>query len=72
MTEHTQIPDGVYAASLTPQRDDGRVDHGMLAAHVRWLLDNGCDGIALLGTTGEANSFSVAERMEILDALVEA
>ena len=32
------------------------------AAHCRKLLDEGCDGLALLGTTGEANSFSVAER----------
>jgi 4-hydroxy-tetrahydrodipicolinate synthase len=43
-----------------------------LVEHCRWLLAEGCEGIALLGTTGEANSFSVAERMRLLDGLVEA
>ena len=66
------LPDGVYAASLTPQREDRSVDHEALAAHARWLLDNGCDGIVLMGTTGEANSFDVVERMDVLDAVLEA
>jgi len=62
---------GVYAAVLTPQHDDLSPDHGRLAAHSQWLLANGCDGLGILGTTGEANSFSTAERLEILDKLAE-
>ncbi|MEQ8805776.1 MAG: dihydrodipicolinate synthase family protein [Rhodospirillales bacterium] len=62
---------GVYAAVLTPQLADLSPDHARLAAHSRWLLANGCDGLGILGTTGEANSFSVAERLEILDKLAE-
>ena len=62
----TAPPDGVYAASLTPQHDDLSINHERLVAHGRWLLENGCDGIVLFGTTGEANSFSVAERDEPL------
>ena len=58
----TALPDGVYAASLTPQHDDLSINHERLVAHGRWLLENGCDGIVLFGTTGEANSFSVAMR----------
>ncbi len=68
----TALPDGVYAASLTPQRENLSVDHAALVEHARWLLDNGCDGIVLLGTTGEANSFDVVERMDLLDAVLEA
>jgi 4-hydroxy-tetrahydrodipicolinate synthase len=63
---------GVYAAALTPQSDSGAPDIGLMASHCRWLLDNGCDGLAILGTTGEANSFSVDERIAILDGLAEA
>ncbi len=63
---------GVFSAVLTPQTLGLAPDHGALAGHCRWLLANGCDGLALLGTTGEANSFSVGERLEILEALVEA
>jgi 4-hydroxy-tetrahydrodipicolinate synthase len=62
-------PSGVYAAVLTPMRDDLSPDTAGIVAHCRWLLANGCDGIAPLGTTGEAASFSVGERIEILDAL---
>jgi len=62
---------GVYAAVLTPQHADLTVDHARLAAHSRWLLANGCDGLGILGTTGEANSFSLKERLEILDKLAE-
>src|SRR4029078_6552776 len=33
-----------------------------------FLLDNGCDGLNVLGTTGEATSFSLAERKAVMDA----
>jgi 4-hydroxy-tetrahydrodipicolinate synthase len=65
-------PSGVFAAALTPVRDDLSPDIAAFVAHCRWLLDNGCDGIAPLGTTGEASSFSVKEKIDILDGLVEA
>jgi 4-hydroxy-tetrahydrodipicolinate synthase len=66
------LPDGVFAAALTPLRSDLAIDHDAFAEHCRWLLANGCDGVAPMGTTGEANSFSVAERIEALDRLIEA
>ena len=66
------LPKGVYAACLTPQHENLSVDHAALAEHGRWLLDNGCDGLVLMGTTGEANSFGVVERMDMLDAVLEA
>lgn len=62
---------GVYAAALTPLKSDLSPDEAGLVRHCRWLLGNGCDGLAVLGTTGEANSFSVHERMSMLDALLE-
>ena len=62
---------GVFAASLTPMNADLSVDKERLVRHNRWLLDNGCNGLAVLGTTGEANSFSVSERIEILETLNE-
>ena len=64
--------EGVYAAALTPLTADGVPDLGLMASHCRWLLDNGCDGLAILGTTGEANSFGLKERIGILEGLAEA
>jgi 4-hydroxy-tetrahydrodipicolinate synthase len=64
-------PAGVYAAVLTPFDDDGAPDSAAMALHCRWLLTNGCDGLSILGTTGEANSLSVDERLRLMEKLVE-
>lgn len=63
---------GVYCASATPLNADLSPDLGALAAHAQTLIADGCDGIALLGTTGEANSFSLTERKTILEAAAKA
>ena len=63
---------GVCCAAATPVREDLSADVDKLAAHCKHLLADGCHGIALLGSTGEANSFSVAERMAILEGVVKA
>ncbi len=60
---------GVFAAALTPLRDDLSPDHAAMLGHYRSLLGHGCDGLAVLGTTGEANSFSVGERLAMIEAL---
>ncbi|MDM7930383.1 dihydrodipicolinate synthase family protein [Tabrizicola sp.] len=63
---------GVFCASTTPLNADLSPDLGAFTAHAKALIADGCDGIALLGTTGEANSFSLAERRSILEAGVGA
>jgi 4-hydroxy-tetrahydrodipicolinate synthase len=60
------------AASLTPLDDDGAPDGPILAEHVATLLDNGCDAALLFGTTGEGLSFSVEERTQALEAVLDA
>lgn len=60
---------GVYVAALTPMKEDLSPDLAAFSSHCRWLLASGADGLAVLGTTGEANSFSVDERLALLDAL---
>jgi 4-hydroxy-tetrahydrodipicolinate synthase len=61
---------GVNAAVLTPMRADLSVDLDRLATHCRWLLQNGCDGLGILGTTGEANSLGIEERIALMEGLV--
>ncbi len=61
---------GVNAAVLTAMRPDLSLDIGRTAAHGSWLLANGCNGLAVLGTTGEANSIGISERMQLLEGLV--
>ena len=62
----------VLAASLTPLTADKSIDNDRYAGHVNALLKNGCDGVLLFGTTGEANSFTVTERQAALESLLEA
>jgi 4-hydroxy-tetrahydrodipicolinate synthase len=59
---------GVYAAVLTPFTDSFEPDLDRFVAHGKWLLANGCDGLAPLGTTGEANSLSVPQRLAMIEA----
>jgi 4-hydroxy-tetrahydrodipicolinate synthase len=61
---------GVVCATLTPLDDNGEPCVSLLVEHCRRLLEAGCSAIVLLGTTGEANSFTVEERKVILDAVV--
>jgi 4-hydroxy-tetrahydrodipicolinate synthase len=63
---------GVFSAATTPLNADGSPDLGLFLEHCQRLLDEGCHGVALLGTTGEANSFSGAERRMILEAALKS
>lgn len=65
-------PRGVYAAVLTPIDDRSEPDLGALKDHCAWLIANGCNGLALLGATGEANSLSVAQRRLMLGSVAKA
>ena len=59
---------GVIAAIATPVDETGGPDLKRAINLARYLLDNGCDGLNVLGTTGEATSFSVDERKGVMDA----
>src|SRR5262245_61103336 len=59
---------GVIAAIATPVDENGAPDVKRAINLARYLLDNGCDGLNVLGTTGEATSFSVDERKSVMDA----
>jgi 4-hydroxy-tetrahydrodipicolinate synthase len=61
---------GVLAPVLTPFQLDLAPDAGRLVRHCRWLLSQGCDGLAVFGTTSEANSLSAGEREQLLESLL--
>ena len=63
---------GVMPAITTCFTEELRVDHGFMAEHCRWLLDNGCLGIVALGSLGEGSSLSFDEKLEILNTCVKA
>ena len=63
---------GVFAPTLTPLKEDLRPNPDRWIAHCKQLLDDGCHGLVPFGTTSEANSFGVEERMDLLEMLVDA
>jgi len=62
---------GVIAAVPTPVNSDGEVQTDLFLAHCQWVLDNGCDGLNILGSTGEANSFDSPTRKSIMALAAE-
>jgi 4-hydroxy-tetrahydrodipicolinate synthase len=59
---------GVIAAIATAVDAQGEPDIARSVQLARYLLENGCDGLNVLGTTGEATSFSVAQRRAVMTA----
>jgi 4-hydroxy-tetrahydrodipicolinate synthase len=66
------VVSGVNCAVATPLDVDLSPDFMMFGEHCQHLLGTGCDGLAILGTTSEANSFSLSERKAILEAALGA
>jgi 4-hydroxy-tetrahydrodipicolinate synthase len=63
-------PRGVYVPACTPFNSDLSVDADLFVAHCGWLLDEGANGLAVFGTTSEANSLGFSERMTLLERLI--
>src|SRR5437763_12077761 len=57
---------GVIAAIATAVDEEGEPDCARSATLARFLLANGCDGLNVLGTTGEATSFSLEQRKRLM------
>ncbi len=63
--------EGVLAPVITPFQRDLSPDPDRFVRHCRWLMRSGCAGLAVFGTNSEANSMSVEEKLELLEALVK-
>ena len=65
------ISRGVIAPILTPFNDDLSIATDLYVAHARWLFEQGCVGIAPFGTTGEALSVGIDERIAAIETLLD-
>ena len=63
---------GVLVPALTPFGRDLAPDAAKLGRYCQWLLGQGANGLAVFGTTSEANSLSLGERTSLLESLVES
>ena len=63
----TQAPFGrLITAMVTPFNQDGSIDWNGVEKLAQHLVDNGHDGIAVNGTTGEAPTTKSSEKLEII------
>ena len=61
---------GVFSAALTPIKNDLSINKDLYLRHCQYLMRQGHDGLAIFGTTGEANSFSIQEKKDSLEFLL--
>lgn len=67
-----QTLQGIFAPVLTPVHEDLSPDAERWIVLCQHLLQAGCHGLCPFGTTSEANSFSVEERIDLLEQLIES
>ena len=63
---------GVMPATLTQFNADLTIDHGVMAEHGKWLVENGCTAIVAHGSLGEGATLSYAEKVGLQKMYVEA
>ncbi len=62
----------VLTAMVTPFKPDGMLDTQAAAQLATRLVDAGCDGLVLSGTTGESPTTTDAEKIALLRAVLDA
>ena len=60
---------GIYAASMSIFNDDLSLNVAKTIQHSEQLIDEGCHGVAIFGSTGQAQLISISEKIELLNKL---
>lgn len=61
---------GVMPAMTTCFDKHLQVEHAFMAKHANWMIDNGCTGVVMLGSLGEAATLTTEEKLAILRNMV--
>jgi 4-hydroxy-tetrahydrodipicolinate synthase len=60
-----------YVAAVTPVDSKNKFDEGLYRDLMPFFKQGGCDGVVVLGTTGEFASFSVVERKKVAETALK-
>ena len=63
---------GIYAASMSVLNSDLSLNVEKTISHAEKLIDQGCHGTAIFGSTGQAQLISISEKIKLLNALSES
>ena len=60
---------GIYAASMSVFNSDLSLNIEKTLSHAEKLIDQGCHGVAIFGSTGQAQLISISEKISLLNQL---
>ncbi len=60
---------GIYAASMSVFNSDLSLNIEKTVSHAEKIIDQGCHGVAIFGSTGQAQLISVSEKISLLNQL---
>ena len=60
---------GIYAASLSLFNDDLSLNVERTINHADFLIDNGCHGVVIFGSTGQSQLISISEKIKLINSL---
>ncbi len=63
---------GIYAASLSIFDENLKLDIKRTIQHAEMLINQGCHGVAIFGSTGQAQLISIAEKIDLLNNLTQS
>ena len=63
---------GIYAASMSVLKDDLTLNINKTIEHAEMVIDNGCHGVAIFGSTGQAQLIPVSEKINLLNHLAQS
>tara|TARA_Y100001936_G_C15956895_1_gene603400 strand:- start:163 stop:1041 length:879 start_codon:yes stop_codon:yes gene_type:complete len=63
---------GIYAASMSILNDDLTLDIQKTIQHAEMVIDNGCHGVAIFGSTGQAQLIPVSEKINLINHLISS
>ncbi len=62
---------GSLVAIITPMLADGQVDYASLKKLLKYQVDNGTDGLIVMGTTGEAATIPFSEQLQVMQFVID-
>ena len=60
---------GIYAASMSVFNNDLSLNIEKTVIHAEQIIDKGCHGVAIFGSTGQAQLISISEKISFLNQL---
>jgi 4-hydroxy-tetrahydrodipicolinate synthase len=60
---------GIYAASMSIFNSDLSLNIEKTVSHAEKIIDQGCHGVAIFGSTGQAQLISISEKINLLNQL---